>query len=78
MVMERDAVGFGLCHGPSGPISCIGFLWPPASLFIDDRRSDLVQNRIHDAPLGVDNVLATEKIPDAMHRVAEADVDRAA
>ena len=53
------------------PDQLIGFLWSPASLFIDDRRSNLVQNRIHNAPLGVDNVLPAEKISDAMHRVAQ-------
>ena len=31
----------------------------------------LVQNRLYDTPLGVDNILSTEKILDAKHGVAK-------
>jgi hypothetical protein len=49
----------------------VGFAWPPTPLCIGNWRGILVQHRLYDTPLGVDNILSTEKVPDAKHGVAK-------
>jgi hypothetical protein len=46
----------------------VGFLGSRASVFGDEWRRGLIQRRLHDTPLGVDDVLPPDKIPDAMDR----------
>ena len=63
------AVGFR--HGPSAPISAFAASGPqlPRLVFLD--RRGICQDRLHDAPLGVDRVCASEQLVIAAHRVAE-------
>ena len=49
----------------------VGFAWPPTPLCIGNWRGVLVQYRLHDTPLGVDDILSAEKILDAQHGVVQ-------
>ena len=49
----------------------VGFVWPPTPPCVGNWRGILVQYRLHDTPLGVDNILSTEKVPDAKHGVVK-------
>src|ERR1039458_3793017 len=44
---------------------------PPASRIIRVKRRHVVENGLHDPPLGVHDVLASEQVTVAVHRVTE-------
>jgi hypothetical protein len=67
-VIDKRRIGCDRLRSKLMSAESVALFITSGTVFGDDRRRGLIQHRLHGAPLGVDNVLPAEKIPDAMER----------